>query len=528
MNSLGDFFLKLGIQTDKESVETANKNIDSVSNSLNRLMGTMRNAAAVAAIMKGIQGSAADSSLAYSMKIGTEALNNWRTAVKLSGQDASAFISKVADLDTKFRKLSIDGTFDKNLAEKLGLLKLNYGEMADMTADERTRVIYEAAQVKYQEAGTQKEKDQVAVIVGDILGGAGRGLFEYMVQSGKSIEYLLSRSKGAIFTPDDDGKATQDFREEFQLIKSSIESLGKLFGNEISKSITPYIKDLNKWIADNREQIKTTIEDVTASITTLANGIKPVFELLRTPLQRLGGIASGAVSGIHKITEGDYKGAAKDMILGPGFDLAVAKYKNTFRDATDADAKYGITVRLRGSSAKLLDGISRTLGLMTDEEYEAWWGKKGIMAQVNSTKKINDGIVRPDGVVTQVAPDDWVLAARDMGDLAAAFQPEETANIAGQKNTPEQVGNKAPAIFDNSVFKEITESINKMAAAIKPQIMPHSAGPVEVLINQSFTISGSNDIPQVIKQQAYKGTYDGLSEVISRAGTRMQLMPGLK
>lgn len=339
-------------------------------------MGTMRNAAAVAAIMKGIQGSAADSSLAYSMKIGTEALNTWRTAVKLSGQDANAFISKVSELDTKFRKLSIDGTFDKNLADSLGRLGLAYGQMTEMNAEERTRVIYEAAQVKYNEADTKEEKDKVALIIGDVLGGAGRGLFEYMTQAGKSIDYLLGRSEGAIFTPEDGGKASQNFREEFNLITASIESLGKLFGDELSKSVTPYIKDLNKWIANNKDQIKTAITDVSTSITTLAADIKPIIELLRTPLERLAGIASGTASGIHKLTEGDYKGAAKDVMLGPGFNLAVEKYKKTFADASDLEAKTGITMRLMDPMAKFLDGISKTLGLMTDEEYEAWWGKK--------------------------------------------------------------------------------------------------------------------------------------------------------
>lgn len=99
-------------------------------------------------------------------------------------------------------------------------------------------------------------------------------------------------------------------------------------------------------------------------------------------------------------------------------------------------------------------------------------------------KKINDGIVRPSGQVTQVAPDDWVFAARDIGDIAAAFMPQRMA--------------------------------------------PTASGPVEISINQNFTISGSNDMPQVIKQQAYKGTYAGLQEMLNQAGTKMQLLPGLR
>ncbi len=95
--------------------------------------------------------------------------------------------------------------------------------------------------------------------------------------------------------------------------------------------------------------------------------------------------------------------------------------------------------------------------------------------------KIQDGIIAPGGHVTQVAPDDWVIAARDLGQVARAFVPHSY--------TP-------------------------------------ATGADQYVINQTFNISGSNDIPQILKQQAYKGTQEGLQQIIAASGRRLQLMSG--
>lgn len=478
-NGLGDFFLTLGIKTDKNSVETANKSVDSVSNSLNKLIGTARNAAVVAGVLKSISGSAKDANLSYSMHMGTEALNTWRTALKIAGQDSNAFISKMSELDTKFRKLSIDGTFDKSLGQSLGLLGLDYQTMAEQDANERTRSIMNAASRKYKDAITAEEKSKVAIIVGDILGSSGRGLFEYMAQTGKTLDYFLDRAAGSIFTSDDAARRAQEFNEEFKLAQESLMSMAKLFGTELGTALNPLFKDLNKWIGDNKEAIQTAIQDLASGIATFIEDVKPILKLLEEPLRRMTGAIASTTSGFDKLMNGDFKGAAKDLTLGKGYDLAKDKYKKIF--GTDSGSDYNILIRKMNPLAKWTDAGSVKMGLMTQEEYDAYWGTNGIMAQVDSSRVLKDGIVRPNGQVTQVAPDDWVFAARNIGDLAAAFMPAGAGS---------------------------------------------GAGPVEIQITQNFTVNGGNDIPQLLKQQAYNGTLEGLKEMTQKAGTRMQLMPG--
>ena len=101
-----------------------------------------------------------------------------------------------------------------------------------------------------------------------------------------------------------------------------------------------------------------------------------------------------------------------------------------------------------------------------------------------SVGRIQDGIVRPDGRVTHVAPDDWVFALRDITDLAAAFIPSE---FAGMSSTQ------------------------------------------DITINQTININTPTDLlPQTIKQQAYTGAHDGMLQAMADGYRRIQMMPGLK
>jgi hypothetical protein len=50
----------------------------------------------------------------------------------------------------------------------------------------------------------------------------------------------------------------------------------------------------------------------------------------------------------------------------------------------------------------------------------------------------------------------------------------------------------------------------------------------EYVINQTFNISGGNDMPQVLRQQAYRGTQEGLLEIMQQSSQRLQLMSGTR
>ena len=100
---------------------------------------------------------------------------------------------------------------------------------------------------------------------------------------------------------------------------------------------------------------------------------------------------------------------------------------------------------------------------------------------LSKVPEIQDGVIAPGGKVTQVSPDDWVFAVKNVADLAGAFLPTGVTN-----NT------NAPASF---------------------------------IINQSFSV-GNNARMQEVRALAYKGTSEALKQNINNATRITQLMSG--
>lgn len=132
-------------------------------------------------------------------------------------------------------------------------------------------------------------------------------------------------------------------------------------------------------------------------------------------------------------------------------------------------------------------------GLMGEDEFTLYWGDKisskdkdkGKDKGKGKSKKtgaIEDGIMRPDGTITSVAPDDWVFAARNVEDLAAAFIPQGVSNTMN-----------APASY---------------------------------VINQNINVNGGSSTAAAVKQQAYNGVQDAMLRSMSNSQRILQLMPG--
>lgn len=128
--------------------------------------------------------------------------------------------------------------------------------------------------------------------------------------------------------------------------------------------------------------------------------------------------------------------------------------------------------------AKLIDGDWKGAWQASKE-----LGSDMVTGAKHAAGKMNDGIIRPNGQVTQVAPDDWVFAARNLGDLASAFIPGG-----------------------------VTNSMN---------------APASYVINQSFTFNG-NATPQAVRQRAYSGAQDALQNSLRNSQRMLQLMPGTR
>ena len=114
--------------------------------------------------------------------------------------------------------------------------------------------------------------------------------------------------------------------------------------------------------------------------------------------------------------------------------------------------------------------------------------KKGFLNSVKSffgiggkDESINDGIISPNGHVTQLNPNDWVFAVKDLRDMASGFIP----NVSTNNNNSN----------------------------------------VSYVINQNFTVTNAGGN---IRQQAYNGASEALRMATNNANMRSQMMSGAR
>jgi hypothetical protein len=467
-NDIGGFFVSLGLGIDKNSFETGNRYIDGVTNALNKLIGTARNAAVVltgTAVASGvIESSAYKTSVA--LGVTTEALDLWKASAKIAGVDANGLIGSMGQLANVMNHMKIDGSGLEQFSKKLGELgivtdKVDIAKMLEMSPDELMKEIISKAQEAVKNGNSLT---QVATIIGDILGDSGENFFIELDRQGKTIDEFLAGTKKTVFTDSTSNAKAADFAVEINTLKTTAESISKKLGSEVAGGLTPIVNSINSWIQNNGKTITDAIENIAGLVETIANSA-------------LLGDMGKALSATIKLVAGDKKGALEDL-----------RDTNLSKEATKQQSTQKKIDNYRKENGGKLWALK--LHNIWDENFPEDL-REEILSQdyrfsgitYSKPKEMKDGVMRPDGTVTQVAPDDWVFAARNLGDLARAFIPQ-----------------------------------NYTAA-------PSSN---EYVINQTFNINGGNDMPQVLRQQAYRGTQEGLLEIMNQSSQRMQLMSGTR
>lgn len=508
-NDIGGFFVSLGLNPDKNSFETGNRLIDGVANSFNKLIGTARNAAVVLASTALASGAMASQEIHTSEVIGTttEKLNLWRAAAKIAGADANGLVGAIGKLGNVMNHLTIDGSGLEAYAEQLGKLQIGFDELEGMDPADAMKTIIERAQAQLD--GTDETKLRITTIVGDILGDAGQQLFVDLARQGTTIGEFLSGVGRTQFETNQDKLDAAEFVTEARFIKEEVTSLTKLFGDSIARELTPYVKELKEWLLEHGPDIAEFLRVLSTNVGKLVEKIVGI-----------GQAAAPTVKEVLKTVENSVKGTlagTKDMLVG----AATGDWEKAGAGAKAAAAATFTPVATAVTAAA--DNLGEKWAAQDKEKYgdqydsyqaaqdkiqKLWqdthpnakfimpWNKLDYDKLHPANKKliddnggkaafkwVKDGIIRPDGTVTQVAPDDWVFAARNLGDLARAFIPQNMTQV------------QAPA---------------------------------EYSIVQNFTINGGNDIPQVLKAQAYRGTQEGLMAIMEQSSRRLELMSGTR
>lgn len=495
-NDIGGFFVSLGLNLDKNSWDTGNRLIDGMGNSINKLIGTARNAAVVLTGTAIAAGSIESAAYKTSVALGvtTEKLDLWKTAAKIAGVSADGVVGAMTQIANVQNRLKWDDSGIEAFSKKLGKLKISYQEIQDLSADEALAYILTKAQSL---EGNGMNRAEIATAVGDIVGTGGRDLYIELQGQKKSVEEFLAGASKITFTNANSNKEARDFMEEVRTLKAASESLSKLLGSEIGGELTGYVKSINDWITDHGDEIRDAIGTLAQNVSKIVEKVVGAGQAAWPTVKKVGAAAvqsvvdtgAGVVKAGKAVAAGDgkefveaMKETANAAIVTPVKQVADAisetGWAQNQRSKNDAEAAIRKYKKEKGYDFFSIpyNELTPELQAEFDKYAEQSWG------HLRFAGAVKDGIMRPDGTVTQVAPDDWVFAARNLGDLARAFVPQNHTAVSGGEYT----------------------------------------------INQTFNINGGNDMPQVLRQQAYRGTQEGLLEILQQSSQRLQLMSGTR
>ena len=168
LTDAGSLVFRIKAETDKNSFEEGKKQIDNTSESMNKLIGTARNAAVALVSIKtiGKLGTFADAeSSAYktskALGITTESLKTWKAAAKIAGVDANSLVNSMGQLGSVISHIKIDGRgldeYSKKLQEiGLGITDLKDKEGNWLSADKAFQKVIAKGQEEYAKAKTEE------------------------------------------------------------------------------------------------------------------------------------------------------------------------------------------------------------------------------------------------------------------------------------------------------------------------------------------------------------------------------------
>ena len=485
-NDIGGFFVSLGLNIDKNSWDTGNRIVDGMGNTFNKLIGSARNAAVVLAGTAIATGTVESAAYKTSVALGvtTEKLDLWKASAKIAGVSADGIVSAMTQIANVQNRLKWDDSGIEAFSKKLGKLKISYEEIKDLSSDKALEYILTKAQSL---EGGDMTHAEIATAVGDIVGKGGSDFYIELQRQGKSVPEFLGGVQKTQFTTSQDNQNGQNFITEVRTLKVEMQSMSALLGDSLGSEFTEYVKNLNSFIQEHGPQIAEGIHTIAQNVGKIVEKVvgagKAVWPAVKKGGSVLAGSVAGTAAGMYEVGSGMVNGDMGQVVegakkaAGSAFSPVIEGTKAVYNaNKSQQEVQKRITEFIKATNnGQWVPFSSLPADLQADVNSIGRSKFTGI--------KLKDGIMRPDGTVTQVAPDDWVFAARSLSDLARAFIPQ-----------------------------------NYTAAA----------APSEYVINQTFNINGGNDMPQVLRQQAYRGAQEGLFEVMSQSSQRMQLMSGTR
>lgn len=481
------FFIEVGAKVNEDSFSRAKRAVEGVTNSFSRLIGTARNVTAAVtgiAIATG-QVETAELKTAQALGISTRALDQWKVSANIAGVNANALVGSMVNLEQKMQRMKT-GKIDQELARNLSYLGIgDYQAFAQLDPTERMGKIFDAAKA-------MGDQQLAAVIINDMLGAAGADFYQYLRLSGKEWREMLSEADKLIFTTEESKKKASAFNEEWGKTYAAGKSVIVLAGSEIGEQLTPLFKDINEFIATHGDEIASGIENIAEVLGFIFTGVEKIGK-------KLLGSDPGDKGSDDKLDVTNGKHPLISTMLNPIKSRNVGRIQeklinqinqNSPETWTPVKGIFGNVDHWESKDNKWQNTRLKWNEISGDVQKSIISAvKNGVsidnfktMIDIATVPKIKDGIIRPHGGITQVAPDDWVFAIRNISDLAGALMPVSNSSV------------NAPQSF---------------------------------VINQTLNIEGSV-MPGTVKDEAYRGANMAFREAVAQSSMKMQMMTGLR
>ena len=514
--SLGSYHISLGMQADHDSFNKAKQSSDSVSNSIARLVGTVRNSSAIIAAGLGAISIGASktqtgqAALANAIGISAHSMDRIRVSVKLLGADSKGVTNEMAALENRIQRMNVKGDKIDEVSTAFARLRqeaartnkefedITHEKFIAMNADQRFLTLMQMAEAV-------KDKTAAGIFISDLLGGASADFLNRLNLTGMSVGTVMKKAEGISTVDETSVKKALGFQNELNTTTTIAQSYALDFGSNIAAQLTPVLKDLNDFLYNNKDTIKKTLDTIADKVGKIADFVLRLGGGVVETASGVGEIITGINEGDEEKVKEGYKKAEKqvsDGLNAIGFANGdVAQAKLTVQDYFDTEQQRANEEAWKESEGEFWASRLRkafvpkkiekkSLSELPSEIQELvnlTGGQKAWSQYIKPKGAIQDGIIRPNGQITQVAPDDWVFAARNIGDLASAFIPE-------------------------SLIHQHTMN-----------------APQDIVINQTINITSPTDLlPQTIKEQAHSGAYDALKQVMTEGHRRLALMTGMR
>ena len=508
--NLGGFWYSLGIDTDRGSFARAGE-------AINGLVNTFKTAAAIIGVGFTIKATVQNASEVYLManKLGegVQELRKWEASSTVLRANFKGVVDDAINLDDKMKRIN-RGQWDSGLGTSAAQFGLDFETFRNMGDMERAQTVLERALGLVKEG--KMEAQEAAGYVKDIMGGSTADLFLKMLTPNAAklgldtVQGMLAYADAHIFNTEKETESLDMLDKQFQTVKTTATSLWTLvFGQMSEKWLEPGTEAINGWLAENKpaieKKIREAFDEADKAVTKIFNFFKSDdWAKIWDGMKDAWTIAKEAAKWIYDHTIG-YEAPPVEVDLTEEEKKGLQKeYSKTFKNSPKAaaldafsDPAFGdiyMEMWRQALVPEVYNAIKQEYDALVSgydeaaikKSYIDKYGEGKGTAKFRADKMahgrvfMQDGIIKPNGGLVQVDPNDWLLAFKNLGDVAGALIPQGAG------------GNVA-----------------------------------NITISQNFTLNG-NPMPGQVRDMAYRGTTSAMSELFTRAGAIVQMMPATR